>query len=193
MNPIEFIRHWRPLQRFLHSERGVAAVEFALTIPIWATLLLGATDGSYCLVINERTDRIAYTVGNIVTTQQSVSKAQLATIMQAGAQVMNPFPFVTQGVIITTSIYKPAGKSPVVEWQYIGGGGLARASKIGTTGGTPILPNGLTLSDNDNVITSEVYYVFTPMFVKSGLFGAGDVYRVAIFKPRLSQLTTPPT
>ncbi len=30
------------------------------------------------------------------------------------------------------------------------------------------LPNGLTMNDNDNVIISEVYYSFTPMFLQCG-------------------------
>ena len=71
--------------------------------------------------------------------------------------------------------------------------GLVKASAIGTTGGVPSLPNGLTLNDNDNVIISEVYYNFTPMFLNFGLLHANTVYRVAMYKPRLSQLIVPPT
>ena len=193
MNLIEAIASWRPLRRFLRSERGIAATEFALTIPIWTALLLGTCDGAYCLIVNERTDRIAYTVTNIVTQQQTVSKAQLDNIMLAAGQLMQPFTFGNQGIVIVTSIYKPAGATPVIEWQYSGGGTLGRSSKIGKPGGTVTLPNGLTLNDNDNVITAEVYYVFTPMFINAAYLTSGDVYRVAIYKPRLSQLITPPT
>ena len=91
------------------------------------------------------------------------------------------------------TIYKPAGQTPQIKWQYSGGGSLGRASKIGLPGGAVTLPAGLTLNDNDNVITTEVYYAFTPMFVNAAILTAGDVYRVPIYKPRLSQLTTPPT
>ncbi len=81
----------------------------------------------------------------------------------------------------------------MVEWQYSGGGTLpSKLSKIGTTGGIAALPNGLTLNANDNVIISEVYYQFKPLFLSDTLFNAGTVYRVAIYKPRLSPLVTPP-
>ena len=196
MNLIKTIARaaWRPVRRFLRSQRGVAATEFALTVPIWATLLLGTADGAYCMIINERTDRIAYTVSNIVTQQQNVSIAQLNAITLAAGQLMQPFTFGANGVVIVTSIYKPSGQTPVIEWQYTGGGTLGRTSKIGKPGGgTVALPTGLTLNDNDNIITTEVYYVFTPMFVKAAILSAGDVYRVAIYRPRLSQLITPPT
>jgi Flp pilus assembly pilin Flp len=191
MSLIKHIKRF--LRRFLRSRCGIAATEFALTVPIWSTLLLGTADGSYCMIINQRVDRIAYTVTDIVTQQQTISLAQLGTIVDAAGQLMQPFTFGAQGVVIVSSIYKPSGKTPVMEWQYTGGGTLSRASKMGKPGGALTLPNGLVLNDNDNVIISEVYYVFTPLFINAGILGAGDIYRVAIYKPRLSQLTTPPT
>jgi len=193
MSLIKKIAAWNPLRRFVRSERGLAAVEFALTLPIWTTMVLGCTDGAYCMLVNQRVDRIAYTVTDIVTQYQTMTKAELGNITLAAGQLMQPFTFGNNGVVIVTSVYKPAGQNPTICWQYTGGGGLARASKIGTVGGTPNLPNGLTLNDNDNVIISEAYYVYTPMFINGGLFKGGDVYRVAVYKPRLSQLTTPPT
>jgi hypothetical protein len=173
--------------------RGVAAVEFALTLPIWLTLFLGMTDGAYCLIINERTDRIAYTVTDIVTQYQTVTIANLNDITQAATQLMEPFVFGSNGVVIVTSVYKPAGQNPKICWQYTGGGTASLGSQIGSVGGTPALPNGLTLNDNDNVIISEVYYNFTPMFINEGLLSANTVYRTAVYKPRLSPLITPPT
>ena len=156
-------------------------------------MMLGAADGTYCLLVNEKADRIAYSVTDIVTQYQVITKANLNDITLAAAQLMQPFPFSTQGLVIVSSIYKPTGKNPVIEWQYSGGGSLVKSSQIGTTGGVPVLPNGLTLNDNDNVIISEVYYNFTPMFISAGMFSSNLIYRVAIYKPRLSQLINTPT
>jgi hypothetical protein len=175
------------------ARRGVAAVEFALTLPIWITLLLGAGDGTYCLLVNEKTDRIAYTVTDIVSQYQNISVANLADIVQAGGQLMQPFSFATTGLIIITSAYKPSGKAPIICWQYKGGGALVRTSGIGSAGGSPNLPNGLVLNDNDNVIISEVFYTFQPLFLSDMMFPAGDIYRTAVYKPRLSPLIASPT
>lgn len=174
-------------------ERGMAAVEFALTLPIWITMLLGTADGAYCMLVNEKADRIAYSITDIVTQYQTISLANLNDIVQAAKQLMLPFTFGENGVVIVTSVYKPTGQTPVIEWQYSGGGTLVKSSQIGATGGAPTLPNGLTLNDNDNVIISEVYYNFTPMFVSAGLFSSNLIYRVAIYKPRLSLLINAPT
>jgi len=175
------------------ARRGLAAVEFALTMPIWITLLLGISDGTYFLLVNERCDRIAYSVTDIVTQYQAISLANLSDIVKAAGQLMQPIPFTSNGIVIITSVYKPAGKNPTISWQYSGGGSLAAVSQIGATGGTPTLPNGLVLNDNDNVVISEVYYKFVPLFLTDTLFPSKNLYRVAVYKPRLSQLIKTPT
>lgn len=175
------------------ARQGVAAVEFALTLPIWITLLLGASDGAYCMLVNERVDRIAYTVTDVVTQYQTVSIANLNDIVQAASQMMQPLTFGSNGVVIVTSVYKPTGQPATICWQYKGGGTSTQGSQIGSVGGTPALPNGLTLNDNDNVIISEVYYNFSPMFLSEGLFTGNVIYRTAIYKPRLSPLITVPS
>ena len=193
MNLTANLRRWRVGQFSSRLRRGVAAVEFALTLPIWITMFLGMSDGAYCMVINERTDRIAYSVTDIVTQYQTVTLANLQDIVQAATQLMNPFTFGANGVVIVTSVYKPAGKNPTISWQYTGGGTANNNSLIGNVGGVPTMPNGLVLNDNDNVIISEVFYKFTPMFVSAALFNSNTVYRTAIYKPRLSPLINPPS
>ncbi len=193
MNLIAKLWHCRRSASRAASRRGIAAVEFALTLPIWITLLLGASDGAYCMLVNERADRIAYTVTDVVTQYQTISIANLNDIVQAAGQIMQPMSFGGNGLVIVTSVYKPAGQNPVICWQYRGGGSLSKTSLIGSVGGVPSLPNGLTLNDNDNVIISEVFYNFTPMFIGEALFSANTIYRTAVYKPRLSPLITVPS
>lgn len=193
MNLIANISRLRRARLHAKNKRGVAAVEFALTLPIWIILLLGVSDGAYCMIVNERIDRIAYTVTDVVTQYTSISLANLNDIVQAAGQLMQPLTFGNDGLVIVTSVYKPTGQSATIKWQYTGGGSGTFTSNIGSVGGTPQLPNGLTLNDNDNVIISEVYYNYKPLFVSEGLFSNSTIYRVAIYKPRLSPLITKPT
>lgn len=182
-----------PLKRGKNGRRGIAATEFALTLPIWVTFLLGVADGTYCLLINEKADRIAYSVTDIATQYRSLSIAQLNDIILAASELMRPFPFANSGIVIVSSVFKPSGQPATICWQYSGGGSLVQSSRIGTTGGVPALPAGLTLNDFDNVLISEVFYNFSPVFTGSGLFSSGIVYRVAVYKPRLSTLCNTPT
>ncbi|MDD3029318.1 MAG: pilus assembly protein [Alphaproteobacteria bacterium] len=196
-----------------HAQRGVAAVEFALTLSLWMILLLGILDGSYYLLINERVDRIAYTVTDIVTQYQTITKADLADIMEASGHLMKPLTFnpsdlgaqdpltgnytEATGYIIVTSVYQDPSLGPIVKWQYAyppqGDGVTAPNSKIGTAvqDSSASLPEGLTLNNNDNLIVAEVFFSFSPLFVDN--FLAQVIYRAAYYKPRLSPLITPPT
>jgi hypothetical protein len=180
-------------QRRSKRRRGVTAIEFALTLPIWIALLVGSMDAAYMMLLSQRVDRIAYSVTDIVTQSDTVTQADLDTIMLAAGELMKPFTFGDDGIVIVTSLYKPAGLPVRICWQHTGGGTLARGSKIGTVGVPPSMPAGLTLNNNENVIVSEVYYAFKPMFINAGFLSASDFYRVAIYKPRLSSLITPPT
>ena len=173
---------------------GLAALEFALTLPIWITLVLGVADGTYYMLVNEKEDRIAYTISDIVTQYQDpITKANLNDITSAASQLMDPYSFGANGVVIISSIYKQTGQNPIIKWQYTGGGTLMKSSKVGTTGGTATIPNGLTLNDGDGLVITEVYYNFKPLFISDAVFPASSLYRVALYKPRLGPLLTTPS
>lgn len=174
------------------QEKGTVAIEFALSLPIWIALLVGSTDASYMMIVSQRIDRIAYSVTDIVSQSETITRNDLDNIMLAAGQLMQPFEFGADGIVIVSSVYKPSGAPLKISWQHTGGGTLPRGSKIGVAGGVPTMPNSLTLNDNENVIIAEVYYAFKPMFIDAGVLSAGDIYRVAIYKPRLSPLITPP-
>lgn len=171
--------------------RGIAATEFALALPVLTIMLLGALDLTRFMLFHQKIERISYSTADVVAQAQSISSSDLNNILKAAAQIMLPAPFSTQGVVIISSVYKPPGQSTVIRWQYKGGGTLNRNSKVGVVNGAPTLPGGLTLNDRDNVIVAETYYVFTPMFAGSAV-PAQEIYRTAVFKPRLGALTTPP-
>lgn len=193
--------------------KGAAAVEFALTLAvIWIPLLLGVGDGCYFLLTSEKVDRIAYSVTDIVTQYQTITKAELNDIMLGAVQLMEPVAFnpatmgtkkedgsyvVATGYIVVTSVYQDPTLGTVVKWQYshpaVGNGITTPTSRVGLSAANSpaTLPNGLTLNSKDNVIITEVFFTFEPMFFDS--FLSQVIYREAVYKPRLSPLITPPT
>jgi len=195
MSLIKQLARIRSMQRKTRRgwRSGVAAVEFALTLPIWITLMLGMADAAYFVLVCGKADRIAYTVTNIVTQYTTITKADLKDILLAAPQLMQPVTFGQNGVVVISSIYQPPGQGPIIKWQYTGGGTATQVSQIGSMGSAAQLPNGLTLNDGDNVIVSEVYFNFVPMFVASAIVPSSSIYRVAIYKPRQGALITPPT
>ncbi|MFA5041558.1 MAG: TadE/TadG family type IV pilus assembly protein [Bdellovibrionales bacterium] len=194
------------------GRKGVAAVEFALSLSLWMILLLGIFDGSYYLLVNEKVDRIAYTVSDIVTQYDATpSHEKLSDIMMAAGQLMQPMSFnpstlgtpdgegdypEATGYIIVTSVYQDPTQGPIVKWQYTyppaGNGVSTPTSSVGNSaeGSLATLPNGLTLNSKDNVIVTEVFYTFSPLFLDQ--FVSKVIRRETVFKPRLGGLIVPP-
>lgn len=187
---IKKVRGHRPSRDKKRS--GIAALEFALTLPIWLLFFLGGTDVAYMMLLSQRIDRIAYSVTDIATQSEMLSQSDIDTIFLAARQLMNPFPFETEGVVILTAVEKPTGQPTVVAWQESGGGGLSRESLVGQRGQVPTLPAGIEIGDNQCIIITEVFYAFEPLFINAGILSADDIYRVAVYKPRLSPLCEEP-
>lgn len=173
------------------DERGVAATEFALALPALLILTLGVFEVTQYILLNQKIDRVAYTVSDVVAQQTTVTQSQLNDIMAAAAEIMNPHDFIDDGVVIVSSVQDDPQNGPIVKWQSKGGGLLNRDSLIGTVNGAATLPDGFTLNDSDNVIIAEVFYEYLPAFTED-YFASRENYKYAIFKPRFGALTTTP-
>jgi hypothetical protein len=184
------------LQKFIADRKAIAAMEFALTVPLLLLLGFGGFETSRYVLIQQKTDKVAYIVADIVAqnTSSTLTLAQINGIFAAAAQVMNPFAFNVNGYVIVNSILQTGPNppnNPQLAWQYTGGGTMTSSSQIGTAGGNATLPAGMVLNDKDNVIVVEVFYQYTPLFA-AGYISPKIFYRTAIFKPRLGSLTTKP-
>lgn len=175
----------------LDDERGIAMVEFALALPFLLLLFMGGFEVNRYILLHQKVEKTAYTVADVVTQSTSVTQSQLNQIFTAAEEIMQPYAFGGDGIVIVNSVYKGSGVSPVVRWRYSGGGTLARSSQLGEVGGTASLPEGLTLNDSDNIIIAEVYYRYHPVLEGTAVTEA-DIYKTAIFKPRLGALITAP-
>lgn len=186
------------LAQFLLRSDGVAAMEFALNLPLLLILGFGGFEVSRLLLAQQKTDKIAYIVADVISqsTTSTLNNAQISQILTAAAQVMNPFPFGAKGFVIVNSVTQTGVPSvsnkPKVTWQRTGGGSMTKPSQVGTSGNNAVLPGGITLVDKDNVIVVEVFYQYTPLF-GAGYVASQQFYRTATYKPRLGSLTTVPS
>ncbi|NBX65418.1 MAG: pilus assembly protein [Proteobacteria bacterium] len=172
-------------------ERGVAAVEFAFMFPILMLFLLGSFELSRYIIVNQKIDHVAYTTADVVGQETSITTAQLNDIMSAATEIMDPFAFGENGIVIVSSVEQDPTEGPVVRWQRMGGGTLDKNSRLGEEGDSAALPDGFTLNDNDNVIVAEVFYDYIPSITEE-FFSSRENYKIAFFKPRYGSLTTAP-
>lgn len=189
------------LQRLRGSERGSVIAEFAAAMPVLVLLLLAGVEVSRYALLNQKLDRLATTMGDLVAQAETLSSAELNNLFFATPHVAWPFDITGRGVVIITSVGvqppppgSPTGtppSPPTINWQRKGGGTLlTAASQIGTSAGsTASLPTGLQVRVNETVIAAEVYFEFSPMFL-SVIVPPKRLYHRAFFRPRLGSLTT---
>jgi Flp pilus assembly protein TadG len=178
----------RHLRRLVGDRSAAAMVEFAISLPAMMLLLLAGVDLARLVIVNQKLDRVATAMGDLVAQAQTISSADMTNIYAATSYIASPFDFQHNGVVIVSSVSLVNNKLHV-NWQSRGSGNLTTASKIGVSGGNASLPSGLTVAGTDTLITAEVYFNFTPFFGLSLVPGA-QLYHTAYFRPRLGSLNT---
>src|SRR5579872_3759807 len=158
------MKWYRFLRCFKQNEEGIAYFEFALMLPLLISLFMGAIEVTRYILITQKVQKVSMTVADVVAQAQTISNADMTTIVLAASQIMQPYSFGANGYVIITSVTQNGAQTPanppVVSWQYNGGGTMTPApnSRIGVPGGTAVLPNNLPLNAGDNIIVTEVFY-----------------------------------
>lgn len=171
----------------LRKDKGVAALEFAIILPILLLTLIGLYDVGEYVFCNIKMNRTAQNLSNAIT-REDLTSAELTAILQAAPLIAQPFNFSSgEGNVIVTSVSNPSGEGAQVMWKQAYPGG---------TGGSRInpgsLPGGLILDANETVIFTEVFYTFQPLLPGYIFSDALDVYALAAAVPRKGNMTTLP-
>jgi len=179
------------LSRLCAERRGGVMAEFAAAIPVLALMLMGGVEVSRYALLNQRLDRLATVMGDLVSQEESVTQADLNAIFAATSSVAWPFDMTNSGNVIISSMSippPPAAAVAKITWQRHSGN-LAVSSKFGAENATPTLPNGLSIGTNQTIIAAEVFYHFKPFLIGT-LVPEQNVYYRAFFRPRVGALTT---
>jgi Flp pilus assembly pilin Flp len=185
------------LRKLWRDKSGVAAIEFALMLPILMTLFIGCIEVTFKIWSTQKAEKLAVTLADVVAQAQEVKQTDLTALVNAVDKIMDPFPFGNNGVVYISSVYLPQPDEdeelgdPIVNWQFKKGA-FSATSRIGTQDGPATLPDGFDLNERDNVIVAEVIYRYTPI-APGVMFDTATIYRRAFFKPRLGALTDKPS
>ena len=184
----------KTLRRYLASERGVAAVEFALVSPILFMLLLGGVEVGRYILVHQKVEKMAYSVSDVISQLENVTAGDVDTVFGAATQFMNPYDdFESNGRLILSSVHKDsADPDQEVRWQCEGGGTMSATSRVGDpASGAATLPGNLALEDDDNVIVSEAFFTYQPVLNWYQIQNI-TIYKATMFRPRLGALTSVP-
>ncbi len=165
-----FLKLAKKAQKFQLNEKGVAAVEFALILPIMLTLYIGTAEVGRAIEYNKRAAVAAATMGDLVARADgSVSEAEITDFFAAAKITLTPYPIVNLKQVIT-SVYVDDDGDTSVEWSRSKNGGAAYSN-----GDSFTLPDNIKdISEDGYVIVSETSLTYTP--ITSYIFSSGFTF-----------------
>jgi Flp pilus assembly protein TadG len=144
------------------DRRGVAAVEFALTLPFLLLIYFGGVELTEGVTLNRQVALTSTTLATIVSQYTTISAStQLADILAASTQILAPYGTGTPKVVVSL-ITIDANKNATVTWSQTLNG-------TAHTVGAPItVPSDLDIASTC-LILSETTYAYAPVFDFLGL------------------------
>ena len=133
----------RLCRRFVASTRAIAAIEFAIVMPVLALMFFGTFDAGRAIAIYMKIRSATFAIDAITNQYTTVQTSDLQSIAGAAAVILAPYPSSTSVLTVTVSQVKiTAANTATVSWSY-------------SLGGSPY-PCYL--------IFGEMSYQYTPMF-----------------------------
>src|SRR5262249_9680955 len=144
----------RRLGGFASDKSGVAAVEFAMLLPLMLSLWLGAVELSQGIAADRKVTLTSRTVADLVSQVTSINNTDMSNSLNAASAVMAPFSLGNLKVTVSSITIDANGKATIAWSDTLNG--TARAK-----GSTVTLPAALAVA-NTSLIWSEVQYSYTP-------------------------------
>lgn len=162
-------------RRFIGSTRGVAAVEFAMILPVLLLLLLATFDAGTAIAVYVKVRSAAYSLAAITnqygTGNNAISTTTMTAITGATGAVLAPYSS-TPTVVIISQIEATSASVAVVSWSYaVNGTALTQGANYSS------LPSNFAANSCGGtypcyVIFAQVSYTYTPAF---GAFLTGPI------------------
>jgi Flp pilus assembly protein TadG len=168
--------------RFVRNRRGLAAIEFAILLPVMLLMYLGAFEITQAIAIKRLVTLTASTVANVVTQYASISQSEtMPDILSASETVLQPYPY-TNAIVVVSAISIDSSGNATIAWSQSQPAGYARI-----TGSSVTLPAGLD-TPSTTLVWGETTYAYTPTVDYLNL-GTMDIYSAVYMLPRSSSGT----
>ncbi|HYM30044.1 MAG TPA: TadE/TadG family type IV pilus assembly protein [Candidatus Cybelea sp.] len=124
--------------------RGLAALEFALILPLLIGILFGSFEVFSLMSADMKLVAAADATADLIAQQNSVTTASVNDIITATQITMEPLPLKPLGVAIASVKFDPNTGNPTVDWTQTSGSGsianpIALATGLGGKGDSVII------------------------------------------------------
>lgn len=170
---------WANCRRLARATEAVAAVEFAVILPIMLLLYVGSQELSALITVDRRVTVVAGTVGDLVArTNTCLETTTLDDYFAAAQTIMGGLPTTSLEQVVTEVSVDGSGNATVV-WSRAYNGGTAK-----TSGESFDLSSAMAnITKNGYAIIAETWYSYTPLlgFVLPDVF---HLYHSNYYVPR---------
>ena len=165
------------MRRLLSDRRGVAAAEFAMSLPFLVLLYLGGYQLSDAISAYRKVAVATRTVADLTSQYTSVSDDDVNTILDASTQVLYPYK-VSAAKVLVSQIKIDASGNALVDWSF-----GKNVTKL-TENTSFTLPASIR-TPNTFVIVASIDYTYTPL-AAYGMLGTIPFHDQIIMGPRAS-------
>jgi Flp pilus assembly protein TadG len=144
------------VKQFAKEKRGLAAIEFALLLPMMMTLFVGSVEMSTGVAIHRKVTLAAHTIADLSSQYTTITDADMTNILNASTDVMYPYPSGNLESVVSELSISAQGQATVVWSDTLNG--TARA-----VGSTVTIPTNLA-TPNTYLLLGETSYNYAPSY-----------------------------
>jgi Flp pilus assembly protein TadG len=175
---------------------AVAAIEFALIVPIMLVMFFGTVEFSSAVAVNRKVTLIARTLSDLTSQSLSVANTDLTNFFTASNAIMTPYPpLATQSASLCELYVNPVTLVAKVEWNMSATFNSAGVVTVGpgNAANCPIaIPSQLAVGGT-YLIYSKVTYPYTPAVGYLGTIPTFSLSDTSYTRPRQSKCVIYPT
>jgi Flp pilus assembly protein TadG len=142
--------------RFVAERRGLAAVEFAMLLPMMMTLYLGSVEVTTAVAIQRKVTLTARALADLSSQFTSIASADMTNILNASSDIIAPYATANLASVVSELSINAQGQATVVWSDTLNG--TAR-----TVGTTVSIPTNLAVA-NTYLILGEAQYSYNPTY-----------------------------
>jgi len=143
-------------RRFIAERRGIAAVEFAMLLPMMLMLFLGSVEVTTGVAIQRKVTLTARAVADLSSQFTNIYNADMSNILNASSDIIAPYAATPLTVVVSELSIDNQGQATVVWSDTLNG--TAR-----TAGSSVTIPASLA-TPNSYLLLGEASYVYDPTY-----------------------------
>jgi Flp pilus assembly protein TadG len=144
------------LAHFARERHGLAAVEFAMLLPMMMTLFLGSVEVTTGIAIKRKVSLTAHALADLSSQFTSIANSDMSNILNASSDIIVPYATAKLQSVVSELLVNGQGQATVV-WSDTLNGTARPVGQIVS------IPSGLAVA-NTYLILGEATYSYNPTY-----------------------------